>query len=103
MRQILQIWHLSRQKQIEEKYFQHLFDLSLLQRKSGYGGRAIISLLVPAESFLKGTRSCTTGKVSWFSKVWAQHIPGLASQPAGGSHPAAGPHAAAEWRMLDGE
>lgn len=80
-----------------------VFDLSLLQRKSGYSRRAIFTLLVPAESFLKGTSSYTTGKVSWFSKVWAQHIPGIACQPAGGSHPATGPHAAGEWRLLDGE
>lgn len=82
--------------------FSTLFDLRLLQRKSGYSRRAIITPLVPAESFLKGTSSYTTGKVSWFSKVWAQHIPGIACQAAGGSHPATGPYAAGGWRLLDG-
>lgn len=47
--------------------------------------------------------SCATGKVSWLSKVLAQHIPGRACQPAGGSHPATGPHAAGEGRLLDGK
>jgi len=73
------------------------------QRESSYSRRPKFTLPVPAESFLKETISHTTGKVSWFSKVWVQHIPGIACQPAGGSHPATGPHAAAEWRLLDGK
>lgn len=75
MKQVLPIWHLSRQKQTIEQYFQTLFDQSLLQRKSGYS-KAIFILPVPAGSFLRETSSYTTGKVSRFSKVWAQHIPG---------------------------
>ena len=51
---------------------------------------------------MKETSSYTTGKVSWFSKVWAQHIPGMACELAGGSHPATGPPAAGGWRLVDG-
>lgn len=99
---ILQIWHLSRQKQTVEQYFQHC----LTQVCSRGRAATVEGLYLPCwfqlRAFLKGTNSSTTGKVSWFSKVLAQHIPGLACQPAGGSHPATGPHAAGEWRLLDG-
>lgn len=84
-------------------YFRHCLTEVCFQRKSGWRRRVIFIPLVPAESFFKGTSSYATGKVSWFSRVLAQHIPGIACQPAGGSHPAIGPHAADEWGLLDGE
>lgn len=69
-----------------------MFDLRLLQRKSSSSRRAIFTWSVRAEGFFKATSACTTGKVSWLGKVLAQHIPGPACQPAGGSHPATGLH-----------
>lgn len=69
-----------------------MFDPRLLQRKSSSSRRTIFTWPVRAGGFLRATSAYTTGKVSWFGKVLAQHIPGPACQPAGGSHPATGFH-----------